>query len=53
MEDREKIIQGLEKTYIKLIEFKKCKNSPLVVAKDDQIIEIDPITIDIHDCCLN
>ena len=42
MENRDKIIQGLEKAYQKLIEFKKYKKSPLVTSKDGKIIEIAP-----------
>lgn len=53
MTDRDKIIQGLEKTYEKLIEFKKDKNSPLIVSKDNKVVEVDPKSIDIHDCCPN
>jgi hypothetical protein len=37
-----KILEGLEKAYKKLVEFKRYKNSPLVVAKDGVIIEIQP-----------
>ncbi|UCS92413.1 hypothetical protein KZP23_17160 [Echinicola marina] len=39
---RKKIIKGLEETYKKMVEFKKQKNSPLVVYKDGKIIELDP-----------
>lgn len=42
MENRDKIIQGLEKAFQKLIEFKKYKKSPLVTSKDGKIIEISP-----------
>jgi len=42
MEDRDKIIKGLEKAYKKLIEYKKYKNSPLITLKDGKIIEIAP-----------
>ena len=34
----DKIIQGLNLTYKRLIEFKKSKNSPLVVSKDGKIV---------------
>lgn len=37
-----KIVLGLEKTYIKLIEFKKQKNSKLVVMKDNKIVHLKP-----------
>jgi len=42
MELRDKILFGLEKTYEKLIEFKKQKNSVLVVIRDGEIIKIKP-----------
>jgi hypothetical protein len=34
------IIEGLELTYKKLMEFKKQKNSPLVILKNNQIVKI-------------
>jgi len=42
MEDRDKIIQGLEKAYQKLIKFKKYKKTPLITSKDGKIVEIAP-----------
>jgi hypothetical protein len=39
---RDKVLIGLEKTYEKLIEFKKSKNSPLIIMKDGEIIELNP-----------
>lgn len=42
---RDKVLLGLEKTYEKLIEFKKSKNSPLIIMKDGKIIELDPYGI--------
>ncbi|MEI8272944.1 MAG: hypothetical protein WCG08_10010 [Paludibacter sp.] len=42
MENRDKIILGLEKAYQKLIEFKKYKNSPLITTKDGKVVEIAP-----------
>lgn len=38
----QKILEGLEKTYQRLVEFKRYKNSPLVVGKNGKIIEIQP-----------
>jgi len=35
-----KIKKGLELTYQRLIEYKKMKNSPLVVMKDGKIVEV-------------
>ncbi len=37
-----KILKGLEKAYDKLIEFKKQKNSELVIMKNGQIVKIKP-----------
>lgn len=41
-EQTQKILRGLEKSYQKLVEFKRYKNSPLIVAKDGVIMEIQP-----------
>jgi len=40
MENRDKILIGLEKAYKKLIEFKKYKKTPMVIGKDGEVIEI-------------
>jgi hypothetical protein len=42
LELRDKIIFGLKKTYENVIEFKKQKNSALVVMKDNKIVKIKP-----------
>ena len=42
-----KIIAGLDKAYEKLIEFKKQKNSVLVVMRGDKIVKLKP-----EDCSL-
>jgi uncharacterized short protein YbdD (DUF466 family) len=42
IELRNKILIGLEKVYEKLIEFKKQKNTELVVMKDNKIVRIKP-----------
>jgi hypothetical protein len=39
---RDKILSGLEKVYKKLIEFKKQKNTELVIMKEDKIVKIKP-----------
>lgn len=39
---KDKIVKGLEKVYERLIEFKKSKNSVLVVMKDDKIVKVKP-----------
>ncbi len=42
MELRDKLLAGLDKAYEKLIEFKKQKNSVLVVMRDGKITHIKP-----------
>jgi hypothetical protein len=42
IEEKNKILKGLEKTYEKLIEFKKMKNSELVIFRDNKIVKIKP-----------
>lgn len=37
-----KIIKGLEKAYERLIEFKKQKQTELVILKDNKIIKVKP-----------
>ncbi len=37
-----KILAGLEKVYEKLLEFKKQKNSDLVIIKDNKIVKVKP-----------
>ncbi len=41
-EEKNKILKGLEKVYEKLIEFKRQKNSELVILKDNQIVKVKP-----------
>ena len=41
-EERDKIVKGLEETYRRLIEFKKQKNSPMIIMKDGKIVAVDP-----------
>jgi len=40
--ENELIRIGLEKAYLKLVKFKKEKNSPLVVSKSGKIVKIEP-----------
>lgn len=40
--EKEKILKGLEKAFEKLLEFKKSKNSVLVVMRDNKIVKIKP-----------
>lgn len=42
IEEKNKILKGLEKAYKKLLEFKKRKNSELVVLRDNKIVRIKP-----------
>ncbi|MFC0186169.1 hypothetical protein SAMN04515674_11813 [Pseudarcicella hirudinis] len=42
IEEKYKILKGLEKAYEKLLEFKKTKNSELVVLRDNKIVKIKP-----------
>lgn len=41
-EKRNRIVEGLERSYQKLVEFKRYKKSPLIVARNGEIIEIEP-----------
>ncbi len=41
-EQTQKILRGLEKSYKKMVEFKKYKKSPLIVSKNGVIVEIPP-----------
>ena len=45
-EQTQRLLRGLEKSYEKLVAFKRYKNSPLIVAKDGVISEIEPDKID-------
>lgn len=42
LELKDKILIGLEKVYERLIEFKKQKNTELVILKDNKIVKIKP-----------
>jgi hypothetical protein len=42
IELKDKIVKGLEKVYEKLIEFKKAKNSELVIMRNGKIVKIKP-----------
>lgn len=41
-DERIKVMEGLERSYRALVEFKRYKKSPLVVEKNGEIIEIAP-----------
>ncbi len=49
MKNSDKIKEGLERTYRKLIEFKKYKKTPIIVSKNGEIIELAPEEISIQD----
>ena len=38
----EMILEGMERAYDKMLEFKKYKKTPVVVGKNGKIVEIDP-----------
>jgi hypothetical protein len=42
IEEKNKILKGLERVYEKLLEFKKTKNSELVILRDNKIVKIKP-----------
>ena len=42
IEEKNRILKGLEKVYEKLIEFKKIKKSDLVVKRNNKIVKIKP-----------
>ena len=42
IDEKNKILKGLDKVYEQLIEFKKAKNSELVIIRDNKIVKINP-----------
>jgi hypothetical protein len=42
IDEKNKILKGLEKVYEKLLEFKKSKNSELVILCENKIVKIKP-----------
>ncbi len=42
MENSQKILEGLEKAYKRMIEFKKYKKTPVITIKGGKIVELDP-----------
>ncbi len=42
IEEKNKILKGLEKAYEKLLEYKRAKNSELVLLIDNKIVKIKP-----------
>lgn len=42
LELKDKILVGLDKVYERLIEYKKQKNSELIIMKDHKIVRIKP-----------
>ena len=45
IKEKNEILKGLEKTYETLLEFKKSKNSELVVLLNNKIVKIKPTTL--------
>lgn len=41
-EERDRIVRGLEESYRRLVEYKRQKNSPMVILRDGKIVELDP-----------
>ena len=44
----DKLTKGLEKAYSKMLEFKKQKDSPIIMSKNGEIVEVDPNQITPH-----
>ena len=42
IELKEKVLKGLERVYEKMVEFKKEKNSEIVIMKGNEIVKIKP-----------
>jgi len=42
IDEKNKILKGLEKVHEKLIAYKKAKNSELVIIRDNKIVKIKP-----------
>ncbi len=42
MDNSQKILEGLERAYKKMIEFKKYKKTPVIAIKGGKIVELDP-----------
>jgi len=42
IDEKNRILKGLEKVYEKLVEFKKAKNSEMVVLRDNKIVKLKP-----------
>jgi imidazolonepropionase-like amidohydrolase len=41
-DERDKIVEGLEETYRRLVEYKKQKKSPMIVVRNGKIVAVDP-----------
>ena len=42
IELKEKVLKGLEKVYEKMVEFKKEKNSEIVIMQGNKIVKVKP-----------
>ena len=40
--EQNEIIKGLELAYERMVEFKKSKNSPIVISKNGKVVKLDP-----------
>lgn len=49
IEFKNKILKGLEKVYERLIEFKKQKNSELIIIRNNKIVRIKPEQLEINE----
>ena len=47
IKEKNEILKGLKKTYETLLEFKKSKNSELVVLRNNKIVKIKPYSKDL------
>lgn len=41
-EQSRKIIEGLEKAYEKMVEYKRYKKSPLIISRNGEVVEVSP-----------
>jgi len=48
MDNSEKILEGLEKAYKKMVEFKKYKKTPIIVSQGGKVVEVSPEEINTH-----
>lgn len=44
-EKTRKILKGLELVYERLVQFKRSKNSPIIVSRNGKIVELNPFEV--------